>query len=235
MKNQIYLLREREFINTDEPIYKIGRSTTTIKIRMYGYPKGSELIYLSNVIDCVSLERKLIDLLNDKFIKRKDIGNEYFEGNLEDMLKVIRDEIELERINHNKLNNLQRPNEIIKNDQGSENIEYDKINNYFDNYPTNNYIIIDPLETEEDIMLHNVVNKTKTILSYITEKKDVLEELLFTPHDTLLYKFNPIKCDEEDVETKEMYNKINLVNHSVRHLVLNEYENLYQFYVDKYR
>jgi hypothetical protein len=34
-------------------------------------------------------ERKIINKLAIKFIQRKDIGTEYFEGNLTDIIKIV--------------------------------------------------------------------------------------------------------------------------------------------------
>jgi len=37
----VYLLREREFIDLDEPIYKLGKTIQQPNTRLAGYPKGS--------------------------------------------------------------------------------------------------------------------------------------------------------------------------------------------------
>lgn len=79
--NYIYLVKEREFIKTNENIYKIGRSKQENTKRFLQYPKGSELIIQSRCIDCIKTEKILIDLFKKNFIHRRDIGNEYFEGN----------------------------------------------------------------------------------------------------------------------------------------------------------
>jgi len=41
----IYLIREREFIKTNEPIYKIGKTKQPCLNRLYNYPKGTALIF----------------------------------------------------------------------------------------------------------------------------------------------------------------------------------------------
>lgn len=86
--NYIYLLREREFIKTKENIFKIGFTTKDILIRTNGYPKHSKLYINLPVIG--NPELKLIHIFKAKFIHRTDIGNEYFEGNVNDMLTIIK-------------------------------------------------------------------------------------------------------------------------------------------------
>ena len=89
--NYIYLVKEREFIKTNENIYKIGRSKQENTKRFLQYPKGSELIIQSRCIDCIKTEKILINLFKTKFIHRRDIGNEYFEGNDIIMQSIIHD------------------------------------------------------------------------------------------------------------------------------------------------
>lgn len=49
---------------------------------MKSYPKDSDLIMSMLVEDINVAERSIIDSFDSKFIKRKDIGNEYYEGNI---------------------------------------------------------------------------------------------------------------------------------------------------------
>lgn len=69
-KGSIYLLQEREFINSEKNIYKIGK-TKNVKSRMYGYPKGSEIKILHECDDCDKSEKDLIKLFDEKFTQRK--------------------------------------------------------------------------------------------------------------------------------------------------------------------
>lgn len=70
---------EREFLNKDEHIYKIGR-TENIAKRVMQYPKGSRLVCAVYCDD----EKKMETILKNKFCiefkARSDIGSEYFEG-----------------------------------------------------------------------------------------------------------------------------------------------------------
>ncbi len=84
--NYIYLLRLREFIKTNEKIYKLGRTTQIGLNRINQYPKGSEIIIFRKCSDCCKMENILIKLFKNKYRHCTDYGNEYFEGTEKDML-----------------------------------------------------------------------------------------------------------------------------------------------------
>ena len=86
--NFIYLLQEREFINSGDPIYKLGK-TSNPKNRMSSYPKGSMILFLTLCNDCGIAEREILFKFRQIFISRSDIGSEYFYGNKFDMLRVL--------------------------------------------------------------------------------------------------------------------------------------------------
>ena len=82
----LYMIQEREFINTSEPVYKVGKTTQTVNKRLICYPKGSELLFTLKVSDCHSSETGLLAALRANFKERKDIGREYFEGSWKEMM-----------------------------------------------------------------------------------------------------------------------------------------------------
>jgi hypothetical protein len=88
--NYIYLLQEREFVKSNKPIYKLGKSKQENVSRIRQYPKGSVLYYQTICIDCDSKETELIRLFNEKYTKHPEIGNEYFEGDYNEMLNDIK-------------------------------------------------------------------------------------------------------------------------------------------------
>ena len=85
----IYIIQEREFVNTQQPIYKIGKSIKIVN-RMPSYPKNS-LIY--NIIyvpfNVNKIEKVLINECDKHFIQRSDIGREYYECDLESMMNLL--------------------------------------------------------------------------------------------------------------------------------------------------
>jgi hypothetical protein len=100
--NYIYLIKLREFIKTNENIYKIGRTSQNGLKRINQYPKGSELILFRKCIDCIKLEAELIKKFKLKYKHQPIYGNEYFEGNeidiVKDINKIIDEEINNELI-----------------------------------------------------------------------------------------------------------------------------------------
>lgn len=88
MSGHIYLLQEREFIKTNTPVYKIGKTKQSIR-RFKGYPKGSELILMTKVDNINNVESNLIKKFKKLFKQRLDIGTEYFEGDVKLMVNNI--------------------------------------------------------------------------------------------------------------------------------------------------
>jgi len=94
MCEYIYLLQEREFVVTQQDIFKIGKSRQNNLGRISQYPNGTQLVMQIRCKNCDVTERKLIALFTKNFKRRRDIGLEYFEGNYHDMVRYIFEEIE---------------------------------------------------------------------------------------------------------------------------------------------
>jgi hypothetical protein len=88
-QNFIYLLQEREFIKTGECVYKIGK-TINPKARLTDYSKGTMVCCLLLCENCDELEKRLIAIFTEKFKLRCDIGKEYFEGDVYEMVNTIK-------------------------------------------------------------------------------------------------------------------------------------------------
>jgi hypothetical protein len=85
----IYLLKTREFVNLNQNIFKIGKSSKPGATRINQYPNGSVLYFLITVVNEDLIERKIIDLFSTEFIHKKEYGNEYFEGDYTKMVEKI--------------------------------------------------------------------------------------------------------------------------------------------------
>jgi hypothetical protein len=122
MTQYIYLLIEREFIKTKENIYKVGMTKKENHERFKQYPKGSVLLFQMICCDCKRIESKVINLLKQNFKQRKDIGNEYFEGEYKNMIDIIYSSIknENEEYENNKINNDEEYIEEIEEDINEE-------------------------------------------------------------------------------------------------------------------
>lgn len=96
MSGYIYLLQKGEYVNTNQNIYKIGK-TSNIKKRLASYIANTILYICLYVDNYEQREKQLIECFNKNF-KIKN-GNEEFEGNLKDMLKAFTEIITMEIIN----------------------------------------------------------------------------------------------------------------------------------------
>lgn len=84
----IYILSEREFINSGQNVYKIGMTENIVK-RMRKLRKGKQLllaIYTNNV-RCV--ENYIFDKFAADFRARPDYGHGYFQGDVKAMMKAL--------------------------------------------------------------------------------------------------------------------------------------------------
>jgi hypothetical protein len=86
----IYLIHTRASLNINESVYKIGKTNDFSK-RISGYDKGSIPILIIYVNNSDIFEKLIIETFKIYFIKRTDYGNEYFEGNVSDMICIIMD------------------------------------------------------------------------------------------------------------------------------------------------
>ena len=85
----VYMIRLREFVRLNENTYKIGKTTRAPNERMGNYPKDSEVIVFIQVEDCHEMELRIMREFSKKFIRRADYGDEFFEGEVEEMKKVF--------------------------------------------------------------------------------------------------------------------------------------------------
>jgi len=87
----IYLVHCRASVNAGEPVYKIGKSVDFNK-RLSGYDKGTVPLLSLFVKECDNFERHLIALFRSMFNARTDYGSEYFEGDVQNMIRCIVEE-----------------------------------------------------------------------------------------------------------------------------------------------
>jgi len=85
----VYVILLRECISQELHIFKIGR-TTDIFTRYKAYPKGSKLLLLHYVDNCVQAEKDIIQSLKSSTLTQKtEYGSEYFEGSFIDLLQIV--------------------------------------------------------------------------------------------------------------------------------------------------
>ena len=88
MAGYIYLLNVYE--NNPELIYKLGKTKREFECRFQNYKQTKPKVICVNYCDdCDSAERNILSIFKKKFIERKDMGNEYFTGNIKQMQSVF--------------------------------------------------------------------------------------------------------------------------------------------------
>ena len=91
MSGFFYILQEREFINSGEPIFKIGRTNQKdVNRRFKAYPKSSEVIWTVKCPNSKLFEYVAVKLFQHHFTARPDIGREYFHGDIHKMIELVR-------------------------------------------------------------------------------------------------------------------------------------------------
>jgi hypothetical protein len=84
----IYIVRLKESICVKENVYKCGRTKNMFQ-RIKTYPLGTELLYCVQVSDMVVFEQFMLSHFRENFTSVPEMGAEYFEGNLSDMIKLL--------------------------------------------------------------------------------------------------------------------------------------------------
>lgn len=143
----VYLLQEREFINSGEKIYKVGKKEQKNNKRFNSYPKNSILLYQTICDNCHELEKKILNIFPLKYKQCKNIGNEYFEGDCEDMIKnifyirndmisdkeIISKDVEIEKNKLININNGKQKQKLMSIEENERNKIFKYIENVMDN------------------------------------------------------------------------------------------------------
>lgn len=85
----IYIIKDRTAMELGSNIYKIGKTKQENLKRFRGYPKGYKIVLLIACSNCDIIESHIIQLFKKKYIPIKEYGNEYFQGNIQDMIRDI--------------------------------------------------------------------------------------------------------------------------------------------------
>lgn len=89
-KGSIYIIYTRACKNGDEGVYKIGKTGDYIK-RLSQYTKGGEMVFVANVINRHKSENLIKAGFSKEFVQRRDYGIEYFEGDIFEMVLLLKD------------------------------------------------------------------------------------------------------------------------------------------------
>jgi hypothetical protein len=182
----IYLLQLREFVNTTEPIYKVGMTKKENHVRFNQYPKGSILLFQMICDDCKTIEKKIITLFKQNFKLQTNIGHEYFEGKYERMIDIIYSVIKNEK------------SECEPNKEENGNDKSEKEEN--DNEETDNDKPTYEITTYEEWIkfngLHQIVITNKKGIGFVRFKNQLWRKI---------YDKNRLDYDEYNMENLSDY------------------------------
>lgn len=179
----IYIVHEREFINSKKNIYKIGRTSKSQGERMKGYPKDSVMLFSYSVCDSYKIENTIKEQLKKYVINRTDIGSEYFEGELHVIVDhvvniITKNErellIALGKISEDSDKSLLKPEDV---EQNTKKRSFDKIDSVI-NIEIKKTEDIDykfsKLKTESYIYCHRCENQFNDIISLRKHWKSII-------------------------------------------------------------
>ena len=101
-EHKIYLLQTNFKYNDGAPVYKIGRTAQKGFTRFADYPQDYKFIYARGCIDSIQMEKQLLNVFRRKYVA--SLKNEYFSGNVNDMMKDIDEIIDDEQTQHQSQN-----------------------------------------------------------------------------------------------------------------------------------
>lgn len=167
MSQYIYLIREREFLRLNENTYKIGKTRCEPNTRLNGYPKGSEVVLFHKVNNCDDAENRILSRFRKHYVQKTEYGVEYFEGDVNEMLRDIREVLYDESTKIT--NGLDKSYEILT----SHDQNFKKIDMQIRDMVTDN------------TLYRNVIG---TITKLIDANKELLEQNLKLNHDLEKYR-----------------------------------------------
>ena len=98
-EHYVYLFHTKEFVDSKEHVYKIGKSTQHNFKRFNQYNDGTTFHFQMSCHNCHDLEKKIITLFKINY--ELHCGREYFRGNrfrmVQDICRIIIDEKEEEK------------------------------------------------------------------------------------------------------------------------------------------
>jgi hypothetical protein len=144
----IYIIKEREFINTDEDVYKIGSSSSVLE-SMSHIPKGSNVYMIVKVNNAAKVEEEIVTQLKKckSLIHYACIGDEYFQGDIITIINTASQAI------------------VLLRDEGST--EEDS---------SSEESLYEPSEPEAEVSKHVSSDPVVLISQYIVDRKEELQE-----------------------------------------------------------
>lgn len=174
-----YIIQTLPFLNTD--IYKTGRTNKKPIKMLSKYPRGSQEHLIVKVKDSYFIEKQINIIFKIKYIHMKEIGNEYFKGDITSMIKTVCEIMEFyEKLNIK--NNSQNKNDENKNNNENNN------NKIVENILYSNYLIDESFDCSKIITAEDINNEEFNFLIKI-KNDDVIELHLDDKYKILKYVY----------------------------------------------
>jgi hypothetical protein len=219
----IYLLQEREFINLNQKIYKLGKTKNEDCRRFNSYSKNSRILLLKFCNYHDEIEKILIKLFDKKYEKQIDIGLESYKGNCYEMMNDICEIIKYSEYKEIKKNNIKinldlydikiNNNKLyltLKNKINENEINENKINEINENKINENEINENEINENEI----NEINKNKINENKTNENRNIK-----------IFKINEL--------TKELLKRSKIINVNVNNKNIINYKCSYMNFVKK--
>jgi hypothetical protein len=174
----VYLLQTREFLNSKEPVYKIGRSKQDNYSRFSQYDLGSVLLFQSSCSDNIKLEREIIDLFSKKYEHIKIVGKEWFRGDVDEMrvdfCDIVKNSITTGKLKNNDTISVQ--DVVVEEGCVEDIVVEERIHQYLLEECTQQYLIE---EVIQDVVEEKVQGIVEEKVQDIVEEKvqDIVEEI----------------------------------------------------------
>jgi len=182
------LFHPYQFVVNEQNVFKIGKTKQQNLKRLHNYPRGTILVIQIECINCSIMERRLINLFKKKFIVRRDLGYEYFEGNRTLMQQCIYEEVMRERRIHDEVMKERRIHEeeikevddildSIVNDISSNNPDVDDVLDTFVDDISSNNSDVDDISSDNTIVddvLDTIVNDISSNNSVVDDISDTI-------------------------------------------------------------
>ena len=195
----IYLFHTRASLNANENVYKIGQTKKIIQ-RLNQYDKLTLPLFTLYVNDHIEFEKIIKKKFNEKYIKRTDYGNEYFEGDIclmiNDIISIYNENIITQKYNHlekqiiiinDEINDVKIKNEItqiekekLKNEKEILNIEKNKqkiLNNEIKLKQNNLKLIVKNDKIEKKTECVEKINNNTLLEEYINKYYMITNDL----------------------------------------------------------
>ena len=164
----IYLIQPKELIGTNR--YKIGCSKKDDNSRLKnGYKKGSDIIQIFETNIPNKIENIIINVFKIKF--NIIAGNEYFEGNRDDIINTF---ININNLFKNNLNDNLNDN-LNTNNNSNYNTNLIKVSDYMIKYNINKKI--EKFIRNEDFIIENINIFIKNNIKKVDNKKSYIKLL----------------------------------------------------------